>query len=381
MPVRLRLFGAPAIIEGDEATPLPLTKPSSLLYHLACRDGWVSRSELAFLYRSDEAEDEALGYLRKLVFRARQFPWATGFDAQDSRLCWGAASDVRAFREAVAARRWAEALACYRQALASSRQAGYMRGVAAALVNVGVTLEALERLDEAETHYRESLKVYREVGDVRGEAAALTNLGHLAERRGAYPEAKAYYERSVAIKRPLGDPVVTAISLANLGDVQLALGDEGQALEALAEALALTRRAEARPYALRVVWSYAKFYAQLTNWREAICLASFLAHSSESEVWVRDEAARALEVWGDRIESARRSEAERRGRTATFERLAAEIASLDRPVSQRVAEQVERQWNAGPLDSWHACRTPPYELHRGRRGARRHASLSIAGCK
>jgi predicted ATPase/DNA-binding SARP family transcriptional activator/Flp pilus assembly protein TadD len=222
-----------------------------------------------------------------------------------------------------------EALAWYRQALASSRQAGYLRGVAAALVNVGVTMEALERLDEAEAHYRESLTVYREVGDVRGEAASLTNLGHLAERRGAYPEAKAYYESSVALKRPLGDPVVTAISLTNLGDVQLALGDDEQALEALAEALTLTRRAEARPYALRVIWSYAKFHAQRANWCEALCLASFLAHSPESEVWVRDEATHALEAWGDRLEPACRSEAERRGRTASFERLFAEIASLD----------------------------------------------------
>jgi predicted ATPase/DNA-binding SARP family transcriptional activator/Tfp pilus assembly protein PilF len=214
-----------------------------------------------------------------------------------------------------------EALDWYRQALASSRQAGYLRGVAAALVNVGVTLETLAQLDEAEAHYCESLTVYREVGDVRGEAAALTNLGHLAERRGAYPEAKAYYEKSVVLKRPLGDPVVTAISLTNLGDVHSALGDDERALEAWAEALSLTRRAEAKPYALRVVWSYAKFHAKRKAWLDAAYLASFLAHCPESEGWVRDEAARALAAWGDELPPSQRAEAECRGQRETLEQL------------------------------------------------------------
>jgi DNA-binding SARP family transcriptional activator len=110
MTARLQLLGPPTLFSGGKATPLPATKPSSLLIYLAYRGAWTSRSELAFLYRPDEAEEEALAYLRKLVFRARRLPWAEGFKAHDAQLCWPVQSDVQAFRLAVDEKRWADAL-------------------------------------------------------------------------------------------------------------------------------------------------------------------------------------------------------------------------------------------------------------------------------
>ena len=119
MPVRLHLLGTPRLAGGSEGEALPLTKPTSLLFYLACRNDWVSRSELAFLYRPDEPEAAALSYLRKLIFRARQFPWAVGLDLKDARLCWPVDSDVHAFRKALEARLWSEALEHYGGSLLS----------------------------------------------------------------------------------------------------------------------------------------------------------------------------------------------------------------------------------------------------------------------
>lgn len=214
-----------------------------------------------------------------------------------------------------------EAAGWYRLALELSREIGHVRGVASALVNLGVTLETVGRLEEAERHYQESLEVYREAGDLRGEAASLTNLGHLAEQRGAYVEARDRYERSVAIKRTLGDPVVTAVSLTNLGDVLLALGETPQALDALGDALTLARGASAHPYALRVVWSYAKLHARHGDWPHALYLATFLARCAESEAWVRRDAGEALDAWGAKVSADHRTEIQDLGRHVALERL------------------------------------------------------------
>jgi len=219
-----------------------------------------------------------------------------------------------------------EALRWYGLALASSKRVGHARGIASALVNLGVTFETLGRRDEAEAHYRESLEAYRELGDVRGEAASLANLGHLAEARGVFVDAQDFYEQSVALKRKLGDPIITAVSLTNLGDVLLALGEDGRAIAAFDEALTLTRKAEALPYAFRVVWSYARLYARRSDWSRALTLASFLAHREESEAWLQREARAALEAWTADATADEAADAVARGRTSGFTDV---CASLD----------------------------------------------------
>lgn len=114
MHPRLRLFGGVAIEQDGAEHHLALDRPVSLLVYLALRGDWVSRSELALLYRPDAPEDEALGYLRKLVFRARRLAWAEGVEVSAGRVRWRAESDVTVFLAAAAAKRWGEALAAYR---------------------------------------------------------------------------------------------------------------------------------------------------------------------------------------------------------------------------------------------------------------------------
>src|SRR5690606_24451857 len=80
MPPSLRLLGAHAAGSNGSDERLPSEMPASLLVYLAVRGGWVDRRELAFLYRPDAREDVALAYLRKLVFRARRFDWASDLE-------------------------------------------------------------------------------------------------------------------------------------------------------------------------------------------------------------------------------------------------------------------------------------------------------------
>jgi predicted ATPase/DNA-binding SARP family transcriptional activator len=85
-------------------------KPLTLLYYLSQRNDWVSRNELAFLYRPDADDQTALSNVRKLIHRAREHRWAETLEAEKSRVRFQIESDVQAFRQAVAQQRWSEAL-------------------------------------------------------------------------------------------------------------------------------------------------------------------------------------------------------------------------------------------------------------------------------
>ncbi len=113
MHVRLHLLGGIAVEIEGEATALPLDRPVSLLVYLAMRGDWVSRSELALLYRPDAATDEAYAYLRKLIFRARKLPCAHGLEVSADRVRWLVESDAADFAAAVSTKDWDAALAAY----------------------------------------------------------------------------------------------------------------------------------------------------------------------------------------------------------------------------------------------------------------------------
>lgn len=90
---------------------LPANTPTSLLFYLAVSGDWVSRQELAYLYRPDEPETVALSYLRLQLHRAQQYEWAAGLELEHNRVRWRAESDVAAARAAFAARDWPAVIA------------------------------------------------------------------------------------------------------------------------------------------------------------------------------------------------------------------------------------------------------------------------------
>jgi DNA-binding SARP family transcriptional activator/tetratricopeptide (TPR) repeat protein len=107
--VRALLLGTPRILAGSDETLLPATRPAALLAYLACRRSWVTRDELALVFRPDAGDAEARVYLRKLIFRARALPFAAGLEVTDERVRWSISSDLADLRSAVAAGHWSAA--------------------------------------------------------------------------------------------------------------------------------------------------------------------------------------------------------------------------------------------------------------------------------
>jgi predicted ATPase/DNA-binding SARP family transcriptional activator len=113
MSRRLLLFGTPRWLDGETSISLPVDKPASLLYHLAQRGDWVTRNELAFLYRPDADAEIALANVRKLLHRAREHPWAAGLEVERFRVRFELENDAGLFRQAVMNERWEDALELY----------------------------------------------------------------------------------------------------------------------------------------------------------------------------------------------------------------------------------------------------------------------------
>ncbi len=114
MEASLRLLGSPAVHAPEGARDLPVDKPASLLYYLASRGGWVTRSELAYLYRPDAPEEVALGNVRVILHRARSRGWPGELVVEKARLRYVVDTDVAAFSGAAARGDWEEALGLYR---------------------------------------------------------------------------------------------------------------------------------------------------------------------------------------------------------------------------------------------------------------------------
>lgn len=149
---------------------------------------------------------------------------------------------------------YARALPDCRQALADCRAQGDEAGVARALNNLGLTLEALGQKEEAEASFREALAVNRKLGDAEAQAINLGNLGAIAAGEGRYSAALALFlEVEDLAGRRSSEPWATeqeAVARVNRGAILEKLGAYAEALDlyrplaAAASPLPPRRRAE-----------------------------------------------------------------------------------------------------------------------------------------
>jgi len=152
---RLNLLGRPQVITLEGTVDLRLNTPISLLLYLAMRNDWVSRSELAFLYRSDSDEISALAYFRKLLFRAKKYPWAESLEVSTTHLRWQVETDVKSFREALLTQDWQKTLSLYKgNFLADLELPG------APTYNAWLDLERADLLRELNNARRKQLVLY-----------------------------------------------------------------------------------------------------------------------------------------------------------------------------------------------------------------------------
>jgi non-specific serine/threonine protein kinase len=126
----------------------------------------------------------------------------------------------------------------FEESLATARQAGDKRQVAATLLGLGRQL-GLRQGDYAAGHrlFEESLAIAREQGDRQGVGMAIHCLAALARLEGNHARAVALYEESLALHRDLGDQRSVAMEQLNLGFMTYSRGDVRRAARLFVESL------------------------------------------------------------------------------------------------------------------------------------------------
>jgi len=219
MDVAVRMLGPPAIRVDGTWTSLRPTKPNALLAFLAYRGGRVRRGELEALLWAESDAVHAQADLRQALAGLVRRPFGACVN-RDRVSAWiKAATDVAAFRRAVAEQRWADAVALYAGPLlqgfeiddadeftswlVSERSAlaeDWRRACRAVVrdevragrfeeaVVVADALRAFDPLDEWAT--REAMRALAAAGDLRGAERRYEALAaRLADEFGASPEA------------------------------------------------------------------------------------------------------------------------------------------------------------------------------------------------
>jgi tetratricopeptide (TPR) repeat protein len=136
---------------------------------------------------------------------------------------------------------YAEAIDCYRKALAIRTELADDRGVAVVLNNLGCVYGVVGRNDEALDCLRGALVIRERLGDELDKSFALNSLGHLQHERGMFADALANLTEALRIRRHLGNRNGEAATLHCLGDTLAGLGRMAEALACLRQALTIFR--------------------------------------------------------------------------------------------------------------------------------------------
>jgi tetratricopeptide (TPR) repeat protein len=102
--------------------------------------------------------------------------------------------------------------------------------IASAFNNMGLAMEAMDRLAEAHHAYERALDVFERIGDHTGLSACYNNLGSVCFASTNYSQALMWYELDLNLSERRGAWTDMAATLHNLGHVANELGEPERAL-------------------------------------------------------------------------------------------------------------------------------------------------------
>lgn len=114
MDESVRLLGPPAVRTDGVWTPLSPTKPHAVLAYFAYRGSPVRRAEVAALVWPEADAHHAHAGLRQALLSLHKEPFGDRIGSDRTRVWIDRTADVIAFREALAARRWRDAVDVHR---------------------------------------------------------------------------------------------------------------------------------------------------------------------------------------------------------------------------------------------------------------------------
>ena len=124
MPVEVRLFGKPAVFDGERWTDLGHTLDDAVLCYLALEGSWVARGVMAGRFWPDSDEAAARANLRWRLHRVRARSYGGGLETTRDHVRWRVETDLARFRRAHRAGAWDDVIALVTAPLLSDTHFG-----------------------------------------------------------------------------------------------------------------------------------------------------------------------------------------------------------------------------------------------------------------
>ena len=179
-----------------------------------------------------------------------------------------------------------EAITYHEESLSLLREEGNAAGIALTLSSLGLTLFYHGNHERARVLYEESLALFREYDNMWGMGAVLTNLGMLSLERGYYARAAQLCEESLSMRRSVGDIGGCAHTLTILGHVAFAQNNYQQAAAFYKESLHLRQKSGEREGVAEALEGLAALSGALGEARSAAQLLGAAERQRESTAMV-----------------------------------------------------------------------------------------------
>lgn len=168
-----------------------------------------------------------------------------------------------------------------------------VRGIA--LQNMASMLAQLGRFGAAERAFQESLGNFYKAGYARGEAIALHNLGRLALDQQDPERAGPLLERALSAANQIGDAELVALASQNLASVLRDTGEIDRARDLAMSALGYFRTAQNRWREIECLRLTGEIHAKTGDHESAVlCVERALALATEIEAEVEIRVTRHL---------------------------------------------------------------------------------------
>jgi serine phosphatase RsbU (regulator of sigma subunit) len=168
--------------------------------------------------------------------------------------------------------RFDEARMYLTRGLQRSVEIGFASGEAAALNNLGITLESTGDYAGAIDHYMKSLKIREALGDKKGAASCLNNIGLVYWAQDDLERAIDFNKQSLALKEEIGHQSGIAITLNNLGLIYKDQGDFEAAKRTHERSLEIYRSLDHEQGIASALSNLGLAYQSLESYEKALAL-------------------------------------------------------------------------------------------------------------
>jgi tetratricopeptide (TPR) repeat protein len=163
-----------------------------------------------------------------------------------------------------------QALKYSNEAINVAHKAGYLKGEANAIGNIGIINEYKGNYDSALFFLGNALKIRKAAGEKRGCASSYHSMGVVYVKLGNYEKAMTFYIKALRILEELGDKKAVGTSYNNIGNIFLKQNNLKKALENYQNALNIQLETGDKEGLSLVYGNLASVYLKLEKYNEAL---------------------------------------------------------------------------------------------------------------